>query len=98
MEKWHREISEKKIKKKKTLKDNSNNGSKWEQENERVDLSLKPKLALCQITRLEITTKSDDQKSVNEQEGNYCWEKIVLWKKIFLNGYWEYFFILCFCS
>lgn len=48
--------------KQKYLKDNSNNGSKWEQENDRVDLSLKTKLALCQITRLEIDQKSDDQK------------------------------------
>lgn len=52
----------------KHLKDNNNNGTKWEQENDRVDLSLKPKLALCQITRLEITMKSDDQKSVNEEK------------------------------
>lgn len=65
----------------KHLKDNNNNGTKWEQENDRVDLSLKPKLALCQITRLEITMKSDDQKSVNEEK------VIMLWKEHFKNGY-----------
>lgn len=68
MEKWHKEISKKNKTKTKHLKDKNNNGTKWEQENDRVDLSLKPKLALCLITRLEITMKSDDQKSVNEEK------------------------------
>lgn len=63
-----RSLRKTKQKQTKHLKDKNNNGTKWEQENDRVDLSLKPKLALCLITRLEITMKSDDQKSVNEEK------------------------------
>lgn len=55
-EQWHKKTSEKKTHP--HVKDNSNNGSTWEPENDRVDLSPKPKLALCQITKLKIIMKS----------------------------------------